>query len=298
MPSTSKDLTIHADDRFALAATLFEPAHGWSGDAPLVVIGSAAGVRRSYYAKFADFVTERGSAVLTFDYRGIGGSRPQTLAGFEAGMRDWGIRDISGVLRAADAIAAGRAIHWIGHSYGGFGVALARNHHLIQRLLCVATLEGHWRNLKGAERYRAALGMSVLLPVITRLCGYMPGRMLGSSEDLPKGVLLEWARWIMRPSFLFDDPTLPEAEGFATFRAPIRFVQIEDDIWATQKAVAAIAARFTAAAEKSYWAIRGAEMGGKKIGHLGFFRAEHRETLWPAARDWILPEAGAREARA
>lgn len=297
MPSTSKDLTILAADRFALAATLFDPAAGWASTAPLVVIGSAAGVRRSYYARFADFLTERGSAVLTFDYRGIGGSRPQSLVGFDVRMRDWGIRDISGVLTAAEVFAAGRPIHWIGHSYGGFGVALARNHHLIQRLLCVATLEGHWRNLKGVERYRAAFGMSVLLPAITRMRGYMPGRVLGSSEDLPKGVLLEWARWIMRPSFLFDDPTLPESQGFAEFKAPIRFVQIEDDIWATEKAVAAIAARFTAA-EKSHWAIKAAEMGGKKIGHLGFFRAEHRETLWPKARDWILPEAVARETRA
>lgn len=297
MPSNSKDLTILADDRFALAATLFDPAEGWNGAAPLVVIGSAAGVRRSYYARFADYLTERGSAVLTFDYRGIGGSRPQSLAGFDARMRDWGIRDISGVLSAADGIAAGRPIHWIGHSYGGFGVALARNHDLIGRLLCVATLEGHWRNLKGLERYRAAAGMSVLLPAITRMRGYMPGCVLGSAEDLPKGVLIEWARWIMRPAFLFDDPTLPEARGFADFRAPIRFVQIEDDIWATETAVAAIAARFTAAAEKTHWAIRGAAMGGRKIGHLGFFRPEHRDTLWPVARDWILP-ASRREARA
>jgi hypothetical protein len=28
----------------------------------------------------------------------------------------------------------------------------------------------------------------------------------------------------------------------------------------------------------------------KKIGHMGFFRAEHRDTLWRGAAEWLQAE--------
>jgi predicted alpha/beta hydrolase len=30
-----------------------------------------------------------------------------------------------------------------------------------------------------------------------------------------------------------------------------------------------------------------AEAGASKIGHMGFFRSEHRDTLWRGAAEWI-----------
>jgi predicted alpha/beta hydrolase len=29
------------------------------------------------------------------------------------------------------------------------------------------------------------------------------------------------------------------------------------------------------------------ELGVSKIGHLGFFRSEHRDTLWRGAAEWL-----------
>jgi len=106
-------------------------------------------------------------------------------------------------------------------------------------------------------------------------------------EDLPGPAFLEWRRWCMSPGFLFDDQTLPEVANFARLRAPVRFAQIEDDTWATPVAVEAMAARFTGSAERSFWPIRLADAGVRRIGHHGFFRAEHRDTLWPAALQWL-----------
>ena len=30
-----------------------------------------------------------------------------------------------------------------------------------------------------------------------------------------------------------------------------------------------------------------ADVGGAKIGHFGFFRPEHRDTLWRGAAEWL-----------
>jgi predicted alpha/beta hydrolase len=30
-----------------------------------------------------------------------------------------------------------------------------------------------------------------------------------------------------------------------------------------------------------------ANIGATRIGHLGFFRAEHRDTLWRGAAEWL-----------
>ena len=59
-----------ADDR-PLAATVLEPPRVQGA----VVIASATGVPRRIYEGVAGCLADAGLAVLTFDYRGIGGSR-------------------------------------------------------------------------------------------------------------------------------------------------------------------------------------------------------------------------------
>jgi predicted alpha/beta hydrolase len=128
--------------------------------------------------------------------------------------------------------------------------------------------------------------MGIVAPVIIGVRGYFPGVYMGG-EDLPGPAFLEWRRWCLSPGFLFDDPTLPEAANFSRFRAPVRFGQVEDDPWGTPVAVAAIAARFTGSSDRTIWPIRLADAGAKRIGHHGFFRSEHRETLWRLAAEWL-----------
>jgi predicted alpha/beta hydrolase len=91
----------------------------------------------------------------------------------------------------------------------------------------------------------------------------------------------------MTPEFIFGDPTLTEVRHFATLHAPIRFAQIEDDVWGTPAAVGHMAAHFTANSERSIWQIRLADAKATRIGHLGFFRSEFRGTLWPLAAAWL-----------
>ncbi len=288
--ATGEELTIPAEDGRPLAATLFVPPVARPA-APLTVIAGGTGIPRRYYARFAAWLAERGGRpTLTFDYRDTGGSRSGSLKGSTVRMRDWCLLDVPGVLawgaREHGVASPGRPLHWIGHSLGGFAAGLAHNNHLIARQLNIATLNGYWRRMAVPERYRVLFAMGVMAPLVIRTLGYLPGALLGG-EDMPGPAFLEWRRWCLSPGFLFDDPMLPETANFARLGAPVRFGQIEDDVWATPAAVEAIAARFTGSADRSVWPIRLADAGAQRIGHHGFFRFEHHATLWPSALEWL-----------
>jgi predicted alpha/beta hydrolase len=287
-----RELTVPADDGYELAATLFEPGADAPPGAAIVVIGCAVGVKRRFYAKFATYLAGLGHPVLTFDYRGIGGSRRGSLAGSRIRMRDWCILDVPGVLAWAQREELQRQIRWIGHSMGGFATGLAHNNHLVARQLNVATLSGYWGRMASPEKYRVRVMMAGLGRPIVSIMGYFPGVLMGG-EDMPGPAYLEWTRWCMSPGFLFDDDTLAERANFARFTAPLRCVQVADDPWGTQAAVAHMAQRFTASVDRSTWRVTPAEAGVKAIGHFGFFRPELRDALWRPAADWLLGAADA-----
>ncbi|MEM8931402.1 MAG: alpha/beta hydrolase, partial [Acidobacteriota bacterium] len=77
-------MTFSARDGHPLVGTLFE-----SDEPPrlALVVNSGTGIPRRFYARFAAHAAARGFVVLTYDYRGIGGSRPNSLRGFEARMQ-------------------------------------------------------------------------------------------------------------------------------------------------------------------------------------------------------------------
>lgn len=282
---TSRDFNITTGDGHRLAATLFEPAETPPGVA-VVVVASATGVPRRYYARFALFLAEQGHPAVTFDYRGVGQSRPAALVGFQARMRDWGVIDIPAVLEHLKHTMPDRPILWVGNSYGGFGTGLAYNNALIARQLAVSSMSAWLGHLPAATHYRLRFLMAGPMRAASHMLGYFPGVLMGG-EDLPKGVALEWSRWCRSRDFLFGDETLAAKRHFADFKAPIRFAFAHDDDWLALRGVEHLAERFSGSAETSIWRIGPVEAGGKAIGHLGFFRPEHRDTLWRHAHEWL-----------
>jgi predicted alpha/beta hydrolase len=285
-PTAGEQIRIPARDGRLLAASLFPPSGAASPSAPLTVIAGGTGIPRRYYARFAAYLAERGRPAVTFDYRDTGGSREGSIKGSKVRMRDWCILDVPGVIDWAVREHPGRPLHWVGHSLGGFATGLAHNGHLVARQLNVGTLSGYWRHMAVPERYRVLVLMGGSAPLVIAALGYFPGVLMGG-EDMPGPAFLEWRRWCMSPGFLFDDPTLAEAANFACFRAPIRFGQVEDDVWGTPAAIEAIAGHFTGSADRSIWRIRLAEAGLARIGHHGFFRSECRDRLWAEAVAWL-----------
>jgi len=79
--SETPNLPITTRDGYQLAASEFTPA---DSNGIGIIVNGATGVRRAYYQAFARFLCEQGFTVLTYEFRGIGASRKQHVAYFDA----------------------------------------------------------------------------------------------------------------------------------------------------------------------------------------------------------------------
>ena len=277
-----------ATDGRSLNGTLFLPADASREDPRAVVgIGPAAAVPSRFYRHFAQAVAERGVPCLTFDVRDVGLSRTGPLKGVATRMRDWALCDVAGAIAALEARYPDHALHWVGHSMGGFATGVAPNGHRVVRQLCVATLNGYWARMDGFEKWRVRAMMGTVAPLVLATMGYMPGSLMGG-EDMPEPAFQEWRRWCLDPDFLFGDATLAERDNVAGFGAPLRFLRFTDDPWGTAASVGDMAERFTGSRAREVISVAPADVGAGRIGHMGFFRPEFRQTLWRPHLDWLL----------
>jgi predicted alpha/beta hydrolase len=281
-----QDTTLAARDGFALAATVFSPA---ARPRHAVLISSATAVPRRIYRGFAHYLATRGATVVTYDYRGTGHSRPASLKGFQARMRDWAALDVSAAIDHMRSVWPALPLRYVGHSYGGQALGLAPNNDAVARALIVAAQSGYWRHCAGFEKYRVWAMLNLVVPPLQRLCGYVPGAKIGFGEDLPNGVFDEWRRWCMSESYFFDDATLDTTAYYPRYAGPLRAIGIDDDPWATAPAIDALTARY-AGTQPERVQVDPEKVGTPSIGHFGFFRPERREPLWRDAADWLFEE--------
>lgn len=290
----SDDITLPAMDGYELAATLFLPR---GAKRQAVLINSATAVPRRFYRGFAAYLAGRGCAVLTYDYRGTGDSRPKaplghnqpkSLAGFETTMSDWAAQDVTAAVSWMRERYRPLPFAYVGHSFGGQALGLLPNNSEIPRALFVAAQAGYWKLMTSPERYRVYALLNFVGAPLTRALGYMPGKA-GLGMDLPKDAFLQWVNWVMSPRYLFDDAKLDARQNFPKFNGALRALCMSDDPWATRPAVELLCSGFTAI-KPEIVTVTPADANVGKIGHMGFFRPELRDTLWRGAAEWI--EAG------
>jgi predicted alpha/beta hydrolase len=270
-----------ARDGYRLAGTLYRPA---KPNRRAVLIQAATGVRQEYYGKFAAYLAARSFSALTFDYRGIGRSRPPSLRGFPARMRDWAEKDIAGALDYLARATNGARLIGLGHSFGGQVFGLVPGNERYVAVMAVGSQSGYWRHWGGAGRIGMWFLSHVLLPSMSSIMGYLPARVVGQGEDLPGGVAAEWARWCRHPGYVVG--ALGAQEAYARFTAPLRVYSISDDAYAPPRSVEAFLA-FYPNAPRKVERVDAAAMDGGPIGHFGFFRERFRATLWREVADWM-----------
>lgn len=284
----ASDVSLCPLDNFPLAGRLwassFGPSNGY-----VALVNAGAGIASRYYDRFAAFLAENGIPTLVYDYRGIGRSRPNGLRGFSASVEEWGSKDCAAALSWLHAHFPQAKILVVGHSIGGFVTGFVTNGALIDKMLLVGAHTGYWRDYSPAARPFMLLLWHLLMPAITSLFGYFPGKRLRLLEDLPKGVALEWARRL-KPEFWWN---LKRADGmpdaariqellarFAAIHASALAIRFTDDPFATDAATKRLGELFVNASVVQF-VLGPTEVGGQSIGHFGFFDARFRSTLWP-----------------
>lgn len=258
------------------------------GDKPVVTVHCATAVHSRYYSRFAGWLAAQGYDVLTYDYRGIGGSRPASLRRFTADWLDWGWLDADAVLRFAETRFPGRAYYTVGHSIGGVAAVLAPASERLAGIVTVGSQFAYWRDYQRDGRLAMLLRWHLVMPLLTEALGYFPGKRLGWLEDVPKGVVRNWSR--MGPGFAASlargrhgvSRVTAEAveRHFAAVTAPLLAMSCTDDPFATAAATDRFLA-LTPNAPKTHLRLDPAKVGVAEIGHFAFFHNRFQETLWP-----------------
>ena len=272
---------IEAADGYPLEVTGYSPIR--IEDFPAVtVVNSGAGIPKSVYEPFAAWLADHGLPTLTYDYRGIGGSRGRSIRPLVATIRDWGSKDCTAVLRHAEALYPASRIHVVGHSIGGIVTGFVTAPVRLGRLLFISPHTGYLGDYAPSARLKMLVVWHCLMPLLTSVVGYFPGRVFGLPEDLPAGVASEWGKrrfsWNLRSDTAYGTFSQIYAQGLV--------LRPQDDLFATRAAMNRVQSHFDKATliDLPVDAVPGSSNG---IGHFGFFHPRSREALWPIALYWL-----------
>jgi len=277
-----RQLQLGRDGRAPITVRVFESA---SPAKATVIVPSAMGVAQSFYALFAEWLAGQGYTAITFDYRGIGLSAPQSLRGFEVNIFDWA-RDSEAAIEFAFERSADRPLYWVGHSLGGQLLGLIENRDRLRKVVTVATGNGYWLENSWPTKRRAWLLWFFAVPLATRSMGYFPGKRLGMIADLPRGVIEQWRRWCLDREYVVGAEGDDVRAAYADVRLPIMSLSFTDDEMMSERSIRSLHALYrNAPLELRRMAPR--DVGVERIGHFGFFRAQFESTLWPMVTRFI-----------
>lgn len=268
---TATEIRLTTEDGLVLGGRIYPSA----GPAVAVaVIHGGTAVPQTFYARFAGHLAAAGIRVITYDYRGVGASRPRSLRGFSARMQDWATDARAAMARAKED---GLPILWIGHSFGGQLLGLVPEARLATAAVLIGAQLGYAGHWPARLQPRLRLFWHLLIPALTAALGYYPGRA-GIGEDLPAGVARQWRSWALHPSYYFSDQ--PEARArLASFDRPILFYSFTDDDFAPERAVQTLLS-FLPAEKLIHRRLSPRELGAPAVGHFGAFRPRLEATLW------------------
>lgn len=287
-------LAVPAADGYVLHGFCWRHDDAAAAGRPVVIVNAATSVRCRYYARFAAWLHRHGCDVITYDYRGIGESRPPSLRGFKAGWIDWGRLDFEAMLRHAAAHFPGQPIAVAAHSVGGFLIGLAASSHRIDRVFTMGAQFAYWRDYDRRRLPRLLLKWHVVMPALTRVFGYFPGRRLDWLEDTPRGVVRDWTArqprfedtWRRGSLVLQEHERRALVEQFAAVRAPMLALSVDDDEFGTVTAIERLLAYYRRS-PRTHLHIAPSDLGLAEIGHFAFFHSRFEQTLWKLPLEWL-----------
>ncbi|MCZ7687044.1 MAG: alpha/beta fold hydrolase [Sandaracinaceae bacterium] len=281
---------VRASDGYPLAVRVHSP-RGGAARATLLV-HSATAAPQAYYGRFAAFAASRGLRVVTYDYRGIGGSRPASLRGLDASMTDWARLDAAAVHAWVRRRFRAPLVS-IGHSFGGQLLGLAAEASDVEGAVLVAAQLGYMGHWPARERAKLAFFWYGMIPAMTSAVGYLP-RLGRPRRGAPEG---RGAR-VGEVVPLAGLPPRSRPRGARSPRR-VRSPRPRLQLRGRRLRAAARGGRADGGAEArplEHRHLAPSALGAERIGHFGFFRPSFEATLWPEVVRFAS-EIGERAAR-
>lgn len=275
-----KRIDILTKDHYSLAAHLFEPQ---ISNQKVLLINSATGVKQQIYFSVAQFFADHGFTVITYDYRGIGLSKPHKMRGFEASMRVWGTTDYQALTDYIKSNFEDYKKYCLGHSVGALILGMNPDSEIFEEFIFVGTQNAFVGNLRLKTKIEAYLGFGIVQPLFTVLLGYFPASWFGLGESLPSGSAFDWRILILNKKS--TNNLLEKSADFSKkLRQKVLVIWAEDDAWLTEKGVKSLLENTYANLRPTYRHIYTSESEKGEIGHVNFFRSYNRK-LWKILLD-------------
>lgn len=160
------EFQLHTADNYPITVHIFEPEVSAE---KLLLINSATGVKQQVYFSFAKYFAENGFTVVTYDYRGVGLSKPEKMKGFKASMRIWGTHDYKAVTGFIQKEYSGYEKFCLGHSVGALIIGMNEDSQIFEKFIFVGTQDAYIGNLPKKLQQRRLLG-SVWRFLLLQLC--------------------------------------------------------------------------------------------------------------------------------
>jgi len=281
-----KEIKIPTKERYALRARHFIPA---VARAHTVVINPATGVRQDFYGNFAEFLSTRGFQVYTYDYRGVGLSKPPaTLRHCLVSLMHWGEVDLTAMIRYARERHPGNRLTLLGHSIGGQLIGTSSEAIHADNIVVIASQTPYWKHYRGFTGIKVWLLWNFLIPVLTRIWGYFPAKKLGLFEDLPAPAALQWSRWGKTRHYMFHEfPS--KLKLFNSLRQRALAYSFSDDPFAPREAVEDFL-QYYRNLNIRHRHFRPQDVNLSSIGHFAFFRKSSKEIFWEDIASWLSEE--------
>ncbi|BAP33061.1 alpha/beta hydrolase fold protein [Chryseobacterium sp. StRB126] len=274
-------LILTTEDHASLTAHLFQPE---KNNGKLLLMNSATGVKQQVYFSFAKYFAEQGFTVITYDYRGIGLSKPENMKGFHGSMRIWGSKDYKTLTTYIKNKFPEHRKFCLGHSVGALILGMNKDSEMFEELIFVGTQNAFVGNLRLKTKIEAYLGFGIVQPLTTSLLGYFPANWFGLGESLPKNCAYDWRTLILNKKS--TNRLLEKIDDYSkNLTQKVFVVRAEDDVWLTEKGVLSLLNNTYPNLKPTYRLVKTTESEKKEIGHVNFFR-NYNHKLW----DIILNE--------
>ncbi len=268
-------LLLQTDDEIEITAHIFLPDES---SHKVLLINSATGVKQQVYFSFAQFFAEQGFTVLTYDYSGIGLSKPEKMKGFQSSMRIWGSRDYKALTQFIIKNFPDHQKFCLGHSVGALILGMNKDSEIFNEFLFVGTQNAFVGNLKWRTKIEAVLGFGIVQPLFTELFGYFPAHWFGLGESLPKNCAYDWRTLILNRKS--TNKLLLKTDDYSKdLNRKVFVIQAEDDAWLTEKGVKSLLNDTYPNLKPTFRLIKTSESEKGEIGHVNFFRSYNRN-LW------------------
>lgn len=270
-----KTLVIETQDFTKLTIHIFEPQ---INNKKLLLINSATGVKQQVYFSFAQFFADQGYTVITYDYRGIGLSKPVVMKGYKASMRIWGNQDFKTLTDFMVTNYNDYRKYCLGHSVGALILGMNPDAKIFEQFIFVGTQNSYVGDLKFKTKLEAYLGFGIAQPLTTQLLGYFPANWFGLGESLPAGCAFDWRTLILNKKS--TNKLLEKTENYTEqLNQNVLVLWAEDDVWLTDKGVTSLLTDTYPNMKPTFRLIKTSESEKGEIGHVNFFRS-YNQKLW------------------